>query len=266
MTLQYDPARPLPEQVAEALKNYIIEQNMQSGDKLPTELTLSRQFGVSRSTIREAIRILESQNIVRVRQGSGSFIADHIGMSDDPLGLSFIHDKQKLTHDLLEIRTIIEPAIAELAARNATDEDIAELTDLYTQLEHKIMKGEDYIEVDMKFHEKIASASGNVVIPKLSPIIDEAINLFTKNTNYQLLQETLDTHRMMLDSIAQHNPAMARTAMLLHIAYNQKLLYEIQRQSMGLGPLTPKVPERLQKRTSHRANHHGFCSSNGSVK
>ena len=124
-TAGYDSSRPLAEQVAQRIKDYILEEKLKSGDKLPTETALAREMGVARSTVREAIKRLESQNILTVRHGAGSFVTDQPGLADDPLGLDFIEDKERLAFDLLEVRNIIEPAIAALAARHATPEDIA---------------------------------------------------------------------------------------------------------------------------------------------
>ena len=123
-TAGYDSSRPLAEQVAQRIKDYILEEKLKSGDKLPTETALAREMGVARSTVREAIKRLESQNILTVRHGAGSFVTDQPGLADDPLGLDFIEDKERLAFDLLEVRNIIEPAIAALAARHATPEDI----------------------------------------------------------------------------------------------------------------------------------------------
>lgn len=115
-TAGYDSSRPLAEQVAQRIKDYILEEKLKSGDKLPTETALAREMGVARSTVREAIKRLESQNILTVRHGAGSFVTDQPGLADDPLGLDFIEDKERLAFDLLEVRNIIEPAIAALAA------------------------------------------------------------------------------------------------------------------------------------------------------
>ena len=108
-TAGYDSSRPLAEQVAQRIKDYILEEKLKSGDKLPTETALAREMGVARSTVREAIKRLESQNILTVRHGAGSFVTDQPGLADDPLGLDFIEDKERLAFDLLEVRNIIEP-------------------------------------------------------------------------------------------------------------------------------------------------------------
>lgn len=168
-TAGYDSSRPLAEQVAQRIKDYILEEKLKSGDKLPTETALAREMGVARSTVREAIKRLESQNILTVRHGAGSFVTDQPGLADDPLGLDFIEDKERLAFDLLEVRNIIEPAIAALAARHATPEDIAEMESLYNLMEYHILHGQDYLDEDMKFHRTIARASGNLVAPSWLP-------------------------------------------------------------------------------------------------
>ena len=167
-TAGYDSSRPLAEQVAQRIKDYILEEKLKSGDKLPTETALAREMGVARSTVREAIKRLESQNILTVRHGAGSFVTDQPGLADDPLGLDFIEDKERLAFDLLEVRNIIEPAIAALAARHATPEDIAEMESLYNLMEYHILHGQDYLDEDMKFHRTIARASGNLVAPQIA--------------------------------------------------------------------------------------------------
>ena len=217
-TAGYDSSRPLAEQVAQRIKDYILEEKLKSGDKLPTETALAREMGVARSTVREAIKRLESQNILTVRHGAGSFVTDQPGLADDPLGLDFIEDKERLAFDLLEVRNIIEPAIAALAARHATPEDIAEMESLYNLMEYHILHGQDYLDEDMKFHRTIARASGNLVAPQLAPIITASVEVFTEGTHRTLLQETLDTHKAVLEAIKCGDSTWARDALsLIHI-------------------------------------------------
>ena len=222
-TAGYDSSRPLAEQVAQRIKDYILEEKLKSGDKLPTETALAREMGVARSTVREAIKRLESQNILTVRHGAGSFVTDQPGLADDPLGLDFIEDKERLAFDLLEVRNIIEPAIAALAARHATPEDIAEMESLYNLMEYHILHGQDYLDEDVKFHRTIARASGNLVAPQLAPIITASVEVFTEGTHRALLQETLDTHKAVLEAIKCGDSTWARDAMTLHLSYNRDL-------------------------------------------
>ena len=248
-TAGYDSSRPLAEQVAQRIKDYILEEKLKSGDKLPTETALAREMGVARSTVREAIKRLESQNILTVRHGAGSFVTDQPGLADDPLGLDFIEDKERLAFDLLEVRNIIEPAIAALAARHATPEDIAEMESLYNLMEYHILHGQDYLDEDMKFHRTIARASGNLVAPQLAPIITASVEVFTEGTHRTLLQETLDTHKAVLEAIKCGDSTWARDAMTLHLSYNRPhWRYLVGRP----GNLLRHSPVRLERRRLHR--------------
>lgn len=141
------------------------------------------------------------------------------------------------------MRNIIEPAIAALAARHATPEDIAEMESLYNLMEYHILHGQDYLDEDMKFHRTIARASGNLVAPQLAPIITASVEVFTEGTHRALLQETLDTHKAVLEAIKCGDSTWARDAMTLHLSYNRDLYRKMHRARSGEPPLAPKVPE-----------------------
>ena len=167
------------------------------------------------------MKLLASRNIVTIRQGSGTYISQTPGMVDDPLGFSFIADKQKLAQDSLEVRFLLEPAIASLAAQNASEEDIALLRRLCQEVEDLVRLGQDHTQKDIEFHTAIALSSKNVVVPRLIPVINSAIPLLIELTGNTLKQETIDTHRALTDAIAAHNAAAAHDAMYLHLVYNR---------------------------------------------
>ena len=127
--------KTLPERAADKIIDMIMGNAMKPGDRLPTELELIQYLNVGRSTVREAIKLLVSQNIIEVRRGNGTFVKEQTGVMDDPLGFRFVQDKLKLGLDLCEIRFMIEPAIAALAAERATKKDLE-------QLRETIFKGE----------------------------------------------------------------------------------------------------------------------------
>ena len=120
----------LGEKTAEKLLDMIHERGYTAGDKLPTEMELCQLLGAGRNTVREALRILVSRNIVTIRQGAGTFISEKNGIPDDPLGFAMMEDRRKLTRDLLQIRVMLEPPIAALAAQNADEEDIKKLEEI----------------------------------------------------------------------------------------------------------------------------------------
>ncbi|MBS4969228.1 MAG: FadR family transcriptional regulator, partial [Lachnospiraceae bacterium] len=205
--------KPLSSKLSEELLNYIRSENLKPGDRLPNESILAKKMGVGRSSIREAMKLLASRNIVTIRQGSGTYISQTPGMVEDPLGFSFIADKQKLAQDSLEVRFLLEPAIASLAAQNASEEDISLLRRLCQEVEDLVRLGQDHTQKDIEFHTAIALSSKNVVVPRLIPVINSAIPLLIELTGNTLKQETIDTHRALTDAIAAHNAAAAHDAM-----------------------------------------------------
>ena len=118
MTNYTSEEKSLPQKISEDIISLILEENLQSGDKLPNESILSKRLDAGRSSIREAMKLLASRNIVTIRQGSGTYVASSPGMVEDPLGFLFIGDKKKLVHDLLEVRFLLEPSIAAMSSKN----------------------------------------------------------------------------------------------------------------------------------------------------
>ena len=222
--------KSLPQKISEDIISLILEENLQPGDKLPNESILSKRLDAGRSSIREAMKLLASRNIVTIRQGSGTYVASSPGMVEDPLGFLFIGDKEKLVHDLLEVRFLLEPSIAAMAATHATDEDIKKITALCDEVEDLLKKHEDHTQKDIDFHAAIALSSKNVVVPRLVPVINSSIPLFVETTRGTLLEETIETHREIADAIAAHDPLRAQDAMYLHLVYNRKWICSLSQK------------------------------------
>lgn len=219
--------KPLAEIVADQLIIFIEQQQLKSGDKLPSEAELSSSLGVGRNTIREAIKILISQNIVTIRRGLGTFISEKMGVVDDPLGFRFIQDKKKLLIDTLDIRLILEPKLAEVAALTATDEEISEMERLCDEVEQLILAGINHIDKDVELHTQIAKSSKNLVVSKLLPIINGSIPIFIDVTKSALKNETIMTHRAVVEAIKARNAQSAFDAMQKHILYNKEYIEKI---------------------------------------
>ena len=127
----------LGEKTAQNLLEMIQQKEYAPGDKLPTEAELVETLGVGRNTVREALRILMSRNIVTIRQGSGTFISEKNGVADDPLGFFMMDDRRQLTEDLIQARLILEPALAALAAQNGSEKEIKDLERILEELEFR---------------------------------------------------------------------------------------------------------------------------------
>lgn len=219
--------KPLAERVAEQIQDLIADQSLKTGDKLPNEFEMAQELNVGRGTIREAVKILVSRNILEIRRGCGTFVCERPGISEDPLGLHFVTDKQKLTEDLGEVRIMIEPATAALAALNATEEDIRKIEELSREIENLIGQEKSHVAKDIEFHECVAISSKNLVMPNLVPVIHSAIPLFVEKTVEELKEETIRTHRNIVEAIKRRDPEGAREAMEEHLVINQKKLKEL---------------------------------------
>ena len=129
------------EEIVSKIKNMISQGKLKSGDQLPTERELSEVFKVSRSSVREALRTLESQNFLESRQGDGTYIARQpVETLVQPLASAILTEKDALS-ELFEMRHLIEPQLAFLAAERATSEEIVEMEKILSIQEEQITKG-----------------------------------------------------------------------------------------------------------------------------
>ncbi|WP_101910242.1 FadR/GntR family transcriptional regulator [Marasmitruncus massiliensis] len=218
--------RTLGEKTADELIRLIREKGYRPGQKLPTEYELSGLLNVSRNTIREALRVLVSRNIINIRQGSGTFVSLKNGVADDPLGFSLVEDQKKLVLDLLQVRCILEPQIAALAAENAQADDLETLRTICEELERLIQESKDFSQKDQEFHVQIAKCSHNIVMSNLIPTISAGVTAFSLAVSQQEYVQTVKSHRDILQAIRARRPVEAQQAMLLHLLYNQSRFLE----------------------------------------
>lgn len=217
----------LPERIADEIIKLITKTELRVGDKLPSEAELMKSLNVGRSSLREAIKILVSRNIVEIKRGVGTFVSEKQGVAPDPLGFVFVEDQKKLALDILEVRYLIEPYIASRAAIMATDEQIERMTILCDEVENLILSHINHIEKDIEFHTLIAEASQNLVVSKLLPIINCSIPLFMDITKNALKNETIKTHRGVLTAIQTRDEKAAYEWMEKHIMYNRELIEKL---------------------------------------
>src|SRR5207237_8144372 len=147
------------EQVAEQIRRLVSDGALKPGDLLPPERDLAVRLGVWRSSVRDAVRTLEVTGILEPRQGHGTVVRD---LSTDSLVVplaSVLTRKREMVAELLDVRRIIEPALAARAARNASEDEVAELTEILRRQEEKMRRGEHAIGEGSKFpHGQAAGA------------------------------------------------------------------------------------------------------------
>ena len=212
--------RPLPQIIADKIIDLIESKELLPGERLPSEQELMKELNVGRGTIREAIKSLVSRNIVEIRRGVGTFVAEKTGVVEDPLGFSFINNKNKLVKDSMDVRLLLEPSIAKWAARNATDSEILEIIELSHKIEIAILNDEDYSDLDVEFHTKIANSSRNLVVENLIPILTTNIRSLIDVTHAVL------NHKKIANAIKERDEELAEQLMKEHIEINQKYLDE----------------------------------------
>ena len=210
----------LGEIAAQKLLGMIQEKGYTAGDKLPTEAELVELLGVGRNTVREALRVLMSRNIVTIRQGSGTFISDKNGVADDPLGFSMIEDRRKLTEDLIQIRVMLEPPIAALAAQNATPEDVLALEAVLLELEECMENGRLFRKRIPSSMPRIAGCSHNLVMTNLVPVITDGVQVFAGSVRENRAEKIPGSPPRIFEAIRDRRPVDAQQAMYFHLMFN----------------------------------------------
>lgn len=222
--------RQLADQVAEELQGRILSGEWKQGEKLPTEFELIELLNVGRGTVREAVKVLVARNILEIRRGNGTYVVENPGQVEDPFGFAFYTDRIQLARDLCEARLLLEPDIASLAAKRATDEEIADIEVYCQKVEDLIARGEPHMEADVEFHKAVAAASHNQVIASVVPVIQKGVSVFVEVTNSSLTDMTVKTHRQLTDAIARHDANAAYAAMREHLLINQEHIEKMAKE------------------------------------
>lgn len=206
----------LSDVTAKRIRNMIEENRFKVGDKLPNENDFANELGISRSTLREAIKALTSLGILEIRRGKGTFVTDSTVIESGDLG-----EINSGLGDLFEMRLMFEPECAYYAAQRATDEEIATICKYGEAVEQKIKSGEDRTFEEQKFHESIASATHNAFVQQFMPIIFNAIKkgVIVMQKDRMVSDDNLNDDRLIMDFLKARNADGARTAMRLHIIH-----------------------------------------------
>ena len=190
------------------------------GDKLPNEIELSKILGVSRTTLREAVKILVTAGILEIKRGKGTFVSEN-AENVDKTNLDSIDAFKISAMDIFEIRLIIEPEAAFLAAKRATDEELKDILKKGMAVEKKLIKNQDRTKEEYMFHKSIADAAHNQFMSELLPIIFNAIDTGVKISKEieEITTNTLYDHRTIMSFMENRDAEGAKTAMKLHIMH-----------------------------------------------
>ena len=212
----------LAESVANELATLIIiDKKYNPGDKMPNENELSAAMKVSRTTLREAIRILATRNILEIKRGKGTFVTEleNIEDSDGVASLSKVKVNLK---DLYEMRILFEPQAAYLAAIRGTEKEINRIIYYGDLTEKMIIEKGETVDADQAFHRSIVKATHNEFMEKLMPILYKAISSSVVY-NYTH-KDVIEDHRSIMEFFKNRDPEGAKAAMHLHIIHNMRNL------------------------------------------
>jgi GntR family transcriptional repressor for pyruvate dehydrogenase complex len=205
----------------EKIRELIVSGVLQPGDRLPQENELAAELGISRNSMREAVRALEQARVLSVRHGSGTFVT-----SLEPAlllqGIAFAVDmlRDDTLLEVLEVRELLEPAATRLATQRMTPAKLARIREAFErhQVDHPV---EELVRCDLEFHAAIVEAADNAT---LSSILDGLSSRTVRQRIWggivgeKAVELTIEYHRRILEAIESGNPTLAEAAALVHVA------------------------------------------------
>ncbi len=210
----------LSESIIDAIKDMIRDQGLGPGDKFLSEKALTTELEVSRSSVREALRILEITGQVEVRQGKGIFITHSVNQEVEAFA-AWLRSNEQSILDHFEARLTLEPVTAWKAAQLAENEDIVALSDILREFNEYAAKGDTVatIECDREFHRQLARTTKNKTLYFLLKFMTTSLpegwitSLYTPGR----IKKTKNEHQDILDAIERRDPDAAKAMMTAHL-------------------------------------------------
>ncbi|MBF0277064.1 MAG: FadR family transcriptional regulator [SAR324 cluster bacterium] len=216
--------------MVQTIGTQILQGKFKSGENLPSEAEICQEYKVSRTALREAIKVLSAKGLIKTAPRRGSIVCDRQEWNYlDADILAWTHNKQPdpvLTRDLIEMRRIVEPTAAELAANRAKGQDIANIESAYQQMKDALPHDIDRCCLaDVEFHSAVLRASKNICLQQMVNMISAALGHMFQVSAKSLLQsqqETLSVHFDVLEAIRLRNSEKAKEATLILIDFAEK--------------------------------------------
>lgn len=217
------PRRRIYEAIVSQVKEAVFRRALKPGDRLPSEKEMIRMFGVSNMAVREAMRTLEQQGLIQVKKGNrgGCFISEvnHGGLTSF-FSLAVVQGKVRL-NDLTEIRLLVEPELARLAALKGNEDDVRALEKMHQQAGQLIASGSPVSGASIDFHGTLALASGNhMAVMLVGSFRDLLLGLMSARTESKKAQlEVQRHHARIIEAVKKKDAAKARDEMRQHILW-----------------------------------------------
>ena len=207
---------------------------LKPGTRLPSERELATKFGVARSSLRQALKVLEVMGVITQRVGDGSYLNnDASAVLSVPMDFLFLLDDTSV-QELVEMRLIVEPALAARAAERATAADIALLKQAIEEFERSEGDRVKLVSADLLFHRRIFQASGNRLSGRLFHMIHRAmLNMMMVTSRMVDLEHTLRFHIPIMEAIKHREPKQASRLMTEHLVDAQELILHTKRETQA---------------------------------
>jgi GntR family transcriptional repressor for pyruvate dehydrogenase complex len=226
------PRTTLTEAAFEQLIAYVVNGTWKAGDRLPPERDLCQQFGIARTSLREALKAMELVGMLDSRVGDGTFVCPRSEFLSRPLLWAFTGTDHNELKEIMEARTIIEENLAGLAAERASVEEIAKVDLAVREMRESIAAGTSILDADMSFHLAVAAAAHNEVLKNAVQLLRNITRqwLFYKVLIPNVAPAVLKRHEAIYRAIAGHKPSAARSAMRQHLEETMALVIQVVEQ------------------------------------
>jgi len=239
----------MAEQVVIQVRDMIRDGKLRPGDRLPPERELSKRLGISRASLRHGLRFLAAIGVLTSRHGSGTYIADGPpALDSEPLRM--LAELHRFTpNEMFEARKLLEVVLAGLAARNASDEHLAAMSEEGVDMAALLDDPQEYLVHDIRFHRAIAAASGNQILAALMNMVSTAMYERRRATVERAtdLKESAEFHRKIYRLIRAGKSEEARAAMNEHLDRAQHA-FETEEVSIA----APRNGHRPRRPLRHR--------------
>lgn len=207
------------------IKLITVDEKYHPGDKLPNETTLANELGVSRSTIRTAVRYLVGQGVLEIKIGLGTFVSQNSSICAD-FGFKQLQHIQMKLRDLYELRLLLEPQLAYYAATRATNEELQSILDIGAKIQQHKLSDYDDSEGNRQFHTAIAHAAHNEFGSQLDDILNDALlKAFNASRFKQQIEDFAMDHQLIMDYLANRDADGAKLAMDLHLKRSMEIYH-----------------------------------------
>ena len=225
--------RRLHEDIAHQFLSLIRRGALEDGARLPSERMMAEQFKVSRSSVREAIRSLELQGLVVSKRGSGTFVNTENLEPVVALIATTLSSGGEAIKDIFEVRHLLEPQIAAVAAQRADKTEVGRLREILDEQQRQISEGKTGVDADTAFHFALASATHNTALMKVVSAVEDILRLSRDQSLQEPLRaiRSLSSHRQILKMVQTGDAEGARQAMEHHLTSVEPTIFATNAES-----------------------------------